>query len=438
MLIAGDANQAVVGMDAKGNSLIVSDQQGTFIARSFSASRRLGPTQVVWPQSMGGTVNYVRLIVSPDGYALMLWQARNGDQYARMRYPSGQLGPLDKLTNLGLPGNYYAVLDAVLSGNGRATLLLLADNNSSGTYLSELYIQRLAADGTLDSPIPVAEDNPSTIVGLVSAQPNLLALDPAGNVVISWLQGPSTGACCNQVMISTLSTGGTLSPATPVTPSDTEVSDGFRVLIARSGMRTFVWQHILDAQNSRLAQEIQYRTMTPAGALGPVRTISPVFVWNPDTNRGVQLGGLFAQPFASNALVVWLTNPAHTSTMSKRIVSQGTAGATQTLVSGTGLPSKRRPIQPQPGDGPLIGDSTRALALWQVAAPSTHPGATYYWGVQGRTISSKGKVGPLTSPFPTGEVNPFADTIIAAAMNDGGRTAVISNTYHGLEITTGG
>jgi hypothetical protein len=430
-------------MDAHGNSLVVWDQKGTFRARSFSASGRLGATQVVWPRSMGAAYES-RLIVSPSGQALMLWRRdRDGAPYLRTRSPSGQLGPLEQ--PLGVRVNPSSLIDAVITPGGRATLLISTQTHSSAGYGGLLYVEQIEANGALDPPVTVADVNPPGDLETLNPISGTIGADSRGDVVISWLQA-TTVQGTPQLWTRTLSASGVLGSAIQVqTLACCLLNPPYAVTVTPSGKTTFVWE-FTQLRGDGGGEQVQARAMTAGGALGQVRNISPVYTsryttHNSDGFYGLQLGGLFASPLGNDAAVVgWITYGPQSSAFYERRISQSGLASSKTIVAdatGNELPNKRHPVTAQPTQGELVAGGDSALAVWTIAGPSTHPAAFYDWGLLGRSVSGTGNLGPVKTVFDPGQLNPFVPSNVDVAMNASGRAVAIANSYHGLAITTG-
>jgi hypothetical protein len=98
--------------------------------------------------------------------------------------------------------------------------------------------------------------------GAVSSQPDV-AVDDSGGAVLAWRQFTQAGRSAPRVQARARSAAGALSPIRDLSPILTKVED-VRVAVDSDGDAVFVWQ----AYNG--ANQIQARTRTAAGVLGPL------------------------------------------------------------------------------------------------------------------------------------------------------------------------
>jgi hypothetical protein len=417
-----------VGIGANGGSLVFWQHGRAFELRAVSASGHLGPTQTVWPRSMGetGVVNgsTALLVVAPDLSAAMLWTANSGSSYVRTRSPSGALGPLRRLANLG----HAIPTGIVVAPGGRATVLMSAFTHHEGENL--VYLQQLEPNGRLDQPVRVAFTGGQTFAESAS-----IALDQAGTAILTWTTiGLNDTVCCARVWTRTLSAGGKVGPTVAVSPPGDDADNGFTgaspsVTVAPNGLRTFVWTSVQLPLTNAPVGYVQARTMTAHGVLGPVRTISPsIPLQNPfDGPRSGNASDAISVQLAAvasgrgTAIASWIIDSDRGAVFYERSVTPARIGAIGRIVSGAYMANT----------GQVVAGAHGGLAVWQSVRNLTTNLKT---GIEFRSVSSTGKLGAVQTAL---KLHPAADSVsvsVAAAMNASGRAVAVTNSRTGLVI----
>jgi hypothetical protein len=362
------------------------------------------------------------LAVAADSSAGMIWPAAHGSAYVRVRSPSGQLGPLRRLANL---GNAIPTAIAVAPG-GRVTVLMSAFTHHEGENL--VYLQQLEPSGRLDRPRRIAYTDSRSF-----AESGVIAIDPAGNAIVTWTTGQyNDTVCCARVWTRTLFTTGKLGPAVAVSPPSDDADNGFTgatpgVAVASNGVLTFVWTSMqLPLANLPVAH-VEARTMTPRGAMGPVRTISPGY--HMDTisptsrsGRGIDLVEPKVVAFASGtAIVNWTIQGNRSAAFYERSVSRTRAGPIRPIVTGGYAAQSAQ----------LLAGAHTALEIWPSARNQANQFET---GIQTRTVSPVGQLGPVQTALPPQRAPDTLSASVAAAMNTNGRAVAVTVDRSGLVI----
>jgi hypothetical protein len=126
-----------------------------------------------------------------------------------------------------------------------------------------------------------------------------VAVDADGDAVIAWTQISTVGAEQGTVKARTLSKTGVLGPIKTISTSGTgALAEFVQVDMRPTGETVFVWQF---AQRN-IEGQIQYRTMSSTGALSSIRTASRLESSFPDFSMASNGAGLiswiYADPFA--------------------------------------------------------------------------------------------------------------------------------------------
>jgi hypothetical protein len=456
-----DAPQATV--DAHGNTFVVWRANHAFLGRSVSSAGVRGSTKVVWPSStgaVGGEFGNL-LFGSSTGHALMAWSTDSGRLFVRTRAPSGQLG---RLTNLSAPagGTNLGLIDAAVAPNGTSTLLLSAEMHttppraSEPYYFEALYAEQVSPEGSVGAPLLVDQGTQTFGVSPINPQQRLLAVGPSGVVHITWVRGPQSGeGCCNRLWTRSIMTDGRLGPASPISPTGTDVSEvsvgeGAQVVLGRGGRLVFVWRHLFDQHGNHFQEDIEARSESPSGVPGKVETLSPRFTTNDRRETqggqpsGVQLGSLTALPSGKGALVAYTTASQRCAArctaptryeLVERQVSGAQAGSAHTLVRSTSADNDGGLSQALPiaWTGAFVGSGSAALAIWQTRVGRDD---TLGIGTGAASISSNGRPVALPSAFAAGTLT-SSYSATAAAVGETGKEVVIGSTgRHGLELVS--
>jgi hypothetical protein len=383
---SGDANEAQVAIDGKGNALVVWGRSDGFhgriqLRRRF-ASGSLSPVQTLSPAHRGASQPQVAL--DGNGNALVVWTLWNGNNHVvqlRRRSASGTLGPVQTLSGLGIDA-YGPQVAIDLHGNA---VVVWTGAEQAGPY--RIQLRRRSASGTLGS------------IGTLSpggaAYPQL-AMDVNGNALVVWTHYDGT---YDRIQLRRHSTAGSLSAVQTLSPAGGDAS-GPQVAIDRNRNAVVVWSGV---------RGIQLRSRSAAGGLSAVQTLSAaggdlpqvaingngaaLVAWQGydgatpriGLRRRSATGGLNAVQMlspagleayrpqlaidaANNALVVWQLFDATglASIQLRRRTALGHLGVVQTL-SKPG---------PRASDPPVVIDARRsALAVW-----SHYDGTT--WRIQ--------------------------------------------------------
>lgn len=293
-----------------------------------------------------------RVAVDASGNAVMTWirsldEFENGDWkiQARRRSATGVLGPI-----LTVAGSNYNVVYPRVAVNpvGQA---MLAWASSDGTRF-RIQARTLSATGVL-GPI-------KTISRRGNAREPEVAIDANGNAAFIW-EIPLPGG--KQIQARTLSATGILGPLLRLSPAN-KYSSSARVGIDTDGDVIFSWAYFTGAFYS-----VQARTLSAAGVLGSVLTLSPA---GQDTGPPE----LAVQPNGSAVFVWW----ADGEIQARRLFSTGALGPIKTI-------SPSSPFNQLDSDV-AVDRRGRAVFTW-----SFYNGTSYQ--VQARTLSARDVLGPM-------------------------------------------
>jgi hypothetical protein len=459
--VAPGASLARVVTDQRGNSLIFWNRHGTFFVRPFSWAGALGVTQVVWPSAMGavqGQDGYVSAVYgSRNGQVLMTWQ-RERDQafFMRTRSRTGVLGPLlQPAAPSG--GKNLIIVDGLVANDGTATVLFIVEMHATPTggtpypFLA-LYLQQILPTGASSPPVLIDEGNSSyDVTSEASQEGKVLGVDDAGNVDMLWLRTPNAGgACCTQLWSRSYSSAGLLSPAQSVSPANTNVlfyNQPAYLTVDGSGTQTFVWRRPFDLSATHTQQDIEARSKTATGILGPVLTLSPILT-SYDTlpeQTGTQLFDLFVRTLANGAAIGETRSfepcarsscyPRTRYAFLERSVMGDRAGANHTLATNTAAAfdySRVHNVLPDAGTGQLESGGDRALAIWLTQVVRV-PGR-FGIGLSAASISRGGRLSPATTLFAAGTLTSSYISYGAAVGANDREVVAAATVRHGLQV----
>lgn len=260
----GDGEQQQLAMDANGNSLAVwtmSDFTGDggeigIQARTISPNGVVGAPKLISPGAFEGTEPAVD--VTPSGDALIAWAGTRNDAAdaqigIRRVSATGQLGDVEAISFVGQSAQSPRVaVDA--AGNA-----IVAWRRSDGTSM-RVQSRVVAADGTL-GPLMTLSAAGQDANGLE------LAADDAGNGVVVWRRSDGTNS---RIEARTMTTAGALGPVSLLSERGRSAVTPVAAPLG-GGLSRVAWLR----QDTAGDYRTQTRTVSAAGVLGPVRTLSP-------------------------------------------------------------------------------------------------------------------------------------------------------------------
>jgi hypothetical protein len=232
-------------------------------ARERSATGALSPVQTL--SAAGQDAFAPQVAVDPQGDAVFTWRRFVGTNWriqARERSATGALSPVQTLSGAGQDAFGPEV------GIDRAGDAVFTWQRSDGTY-RRIQARSLSTAGVLGPVQTLSAEGRN-------AQHPQIAVNRHGEAVSTW-EGfvPSSSGCCTRIQARTRSPAGVLSPIRIVSPPHDSSQDMTtpQVGVDAQGNAVFTWRFI--QFDFRDESSIQARTLSSAGGLGPVRTLSP-------------------------------------------------------------------------------------------------------------------------------------------------------------------
>jgi hypothetical protein len=325
------------------------------------------------------------LAVDATGRSVIGWHRFDGvaDRVeARTRSAAGALGATQSLSTVGQAATQNQV---AIDANGKGVLVWLRSNVAEA--------RTITAAGALGPVMALS--------GFGAAAPQV-AVDAAGNAVFVWQQSGGV------IQMRTLSAAGVLGVTTAVSAAG---QDAFRPQVAMNaaGTAALTWD-----RSDGAVFRIQARSLSPAGVLSGVRTLS----------AGGQ-DAFYAQAavdVAGDATFTWYRFDGTDARVQARSVSAaGVLSGVRTL-SAAG----------QSAQFPEVGVDANgnALVTW-------HRSDGVNLRVQSRTVSTAGVMGPLltlsdagqSALFPQLAVTPGGDAVLTWYRSDGANNRVQARTH---------
>jgi hypothetical protein len=376
----------------------------------------------------GRHASYPEVAVDPDGDAVFVWQRLDGTMdcgvgsprscsriEARARSSSGVLSAVQTLT---APAHdaYYPKLGVDPSGTAIFTW-------------QELYSRTRArsADGTL-TPVQV----------LTTGGRPQVAVDQNGTAVYTWLRRDDTTDCngggCYRAQTRTRSAAGVLGPIQTLSPGGRNAFNP-QVGVDQNGNAVFVW-----GRNDMTADcpsypppdgcaRIQARSLSAAGVLGPVHTLSAP---GQDAGRDFDI----AVAPSGDAIFAWFRpdgtttcgTPACPRVQTRVLSATGTLGTTQTV-----SPAAQTGYDPHVG----VDQSGNAVFIWQYNDNTTDCFGSYCYRIATRARSAAGTLSPAQTLSPPAQiaglsqiaVDQAGDAVIAWQSRDGTTSCTSSGCY---------
>jgi hypothetical protein len=335
----------------------------------------------------GQNARAASLAVDDVGDAVFAWRRFDGSDdriQAQTRSAAGVLGPVRSLSAAGQPafGNQVAI-----DGAGDAVITWLRNDGTDDIAQA----RRLSAAGVVGPILNLAP------AGQDAVDPHVAA-DFAGNAVFTWRRWDGAN---DRVYARTLSAAGVVGPVMTLSAGGQDAIQP-RVAMDANGDTAFLWTR--GALGSR---RIQARSLSPAGVLSAIRTLSA-------TGQDAYPGDVAVDP-AGNATFVWYR-------------FNGTEYVIQTrAVSAAGVPSAPLTIS-DPGEfayEPKVGVDAagNAVFAWYRSDGSN-------WRVQTRTLSAAGVLGAVGTLSAAGQdavfahigVNAAGDAVVGWQRSDGANT----------------
>jgi uncharacterized protein (DUF2147 family) len=341
-----------VVVDGDGDFLFVweRDEAAEFRAqaRTLSAAGTLGAVQMLSPA--GSDARSPHVGVDLDGDAVFAWTREDGtSDRARVRTLSaaGAVGGGQTVSNTGTNGSGPQV---AVDEDGDAVVVWYASDG----FATRLYGRTRSAAGTLGPILTLSDAGQNAWAGQV-------AVDPAGDAVFSWQRSDGSH---ERVQARTLSAAGVLGAVQTLSDAG-ETASNEDVALDADGNAVFTW-HRYDGSHDR----VQARTLSAAGVLGAVRTLSDA--------GGQAYGSRLALDAAGNATIVWQRFDGSNDRVQARTLSSvGTLGLVETL-SAAGEPAYNADV--------AANDDGDAVFAWQ-----RFDGVD--WRIQARTLAASGTLG---------------------------------------------
>jgi hypothetical protein len=362
-----------VGVDAGGNAVFVWPKQVRVEGRTLSAAGDLGPIFSV--SKVGTQVRRPHVAVAPSGAALFVWE-RDVDAFthlieARTLSSSGILGPILILNETGSSGFWPAV---ALDAGGNAVFVWLG---------SGIMARKLSATGKLGPIITVAPDDGVPEV----------AADGDGDAVVVWRGGPG------QIWARSLSAAGDLGPLLQLS-STVDNSGDPKVVINANGDALAVWSELKEKGGSFSIGRIKARTLSAAGALGPILTLSRK---GPDAEDDPEV----AVNAVGDAVLVWQESESGKDrVLARKLSASGVLGPIQMVFHSEGRTLSYPAV--------AIGAGGDAVVVWYSYKQRLR--------TEARTLSAGGTLGPVQTIWqgklyslgaPSVAVNPDGDHAVA-------------------------
>jgi hypothetical protein len=211
--------------------------------------------------------------------------------------------------------------------------------------------------------------------------PPQIGMDASEKTIIVWgRQDGTTPDCCRRIQLRVRSATGALSPLQVLSAGGQNATSP-QISVAPNGYAVIVWSRF-DASGPGCCERIQVRTRSPAGTLGPIRTISSLNAGEHSDDPEV------AMDPSGNAVFVWErfipTSPGCCRVIDTRALSAtGTLSAVQTL----SVPSVNA------GDVRLGMDANGNAVFAWLRSDQTAPGCCNR--VQARARSAAGTLSPV-------------------------------------------
>jgi hypothetical protein len=316
--------------------------------RTLSAAGALGSVQTISPA--GWDAFYPHVNADSDGDALFVWQRSDGvGDRARVRPLSaaGTIG-VGQTMSTGATDSYGP--RAAVDEDGDAVLLWYASDGAD----VRLYGRTRSAAGALGPVLPISGAGEPAFAGQV-------AVDPAGNAVFTWYRFDGTNF---RVEARTLPAGGALGGVQSISDAGQHAYDP-QVALDVNGNAVITWQ-----RNDGVNNRVQTRTLSAAGVLGNVRTLS-------DAGEPAW-GSRVALDSAGNAVIVWHRSDGnHDRVQARTMSSVGTLGLVLTLSAG-GEDAWMADV--------AANDAGDAVFVWQRFD-------SIDWRIEARTLSASGNLG---------------------------------------------
>jgi hypothetical protein len=406
-----------VSVASNGSSVIAWAQGSRHCAiklRARSASGHLGATQMVTAPGERSVECGFQAKGAANGTAVIIWRHADdssnrspGPYFVRVRFPSGALGPIQQLANL---GKQYAVVDLAVDSHGRATILLAAQTNAMPAT-STVYVQRVEPDGVVDAPATVASLDGVGRLWSLDPERASVGVDRAGDVVLTWVQ-TDVASRDPQFWARVLFSSGTFGPAIEVATANTPDANlpAHTIVVAPDGRTVLDW-----GERETNDPTVLERTMNLDGTLGPIKPI------------GRSVDGVV--PFANGAA----TSVGITTGMNRlveRVFTPGHVGRSR-IVASSGC----RGCGIQIDD--LMSRAGHAWVFWMTDAPyhclRCYQGVKYT--IQARSVSDTGFLGPIELVRTDGFPGPAGPTFAGLDINSNGDAVLVLRERHGEYVT---
>jgi hypothetical protein len=326
-------------------------------ARARSSTGTLSPIQNL--SAAGQDAQNPQVAVDGAGNAVFTWSRFDGHDeriQARARTAAGALSPVQTLS--AAEQNAYSP-QVALDAAGNAVFIW---HRSDGAT-HRIQARARSSTGTL-SPVQTL-----SAAGQHASHPQV-AVEDDGDAIFTWSRFDGTNS---RIQARARSAGGTLSPVQTLSPAGQNTANA-QVAVEDDGDASFTWALDDDTDPGLCCVRIQARARTAAGALSPVRTLSPAGqnAWD-DPQVGVDADG--------DAVFTWSRfDGANYRIQARARSTTGALSPVQTL-SAAGQTA----LHPQVA----VDDAGDAVFTWQRL-----DGSNPRFRVQARTRSAAGVLGP--------------------------------------------
>lgn len=251
-----------ITVSSTGTDVVVTDSlTGSLILQAPVASVASGMTAAGWSAQDADVAYDPDVAVSSAGVGLIAWSEKVGGNYViRTRFlDNGDTAPVT--VNVSTAGD-ASDPKVAFDGSGNALLVWMQYQNARATIWGSRYA---ASTRNWSTPVQISAQNPAADV-----RPPVLAVDNAGDAVVTWIQGDGRVNHFDAWAAFFAASGGQMQWSAPVLISDgvNSVRDS-RVALNATGQGLLVWQlEQDDGSTSNGPADIWGRTVTAAGVLG--------------------------------------------------------------------------------------------------------------------------------------------------------------------------
>jgi hypothetical protein len=357
-LASSHANSPSVASDADGDAIAIWRREvgsnWRIQARTVSADGALGPIQTLSGPDVDASSP--RVASDAGGDAIAVWGTSNYRIQARTISAAGVLGPIRTLSAAGQPA-----IGAEVASDADGDAVAVWERSDGLDWRAQA--RTISAAGVL-GPIRTLSRSGGSAAGA------LIASGADGDALAVW--GRSDGSN-HRVQARSISPPGVLGPIRTLSRAGDRASAA-GIASAANGDAIAIWRRFDSATSNR----VQARTISAAGALGPIQTLSAAG----ESDFPPQI----ASDADGDAVAVWGFRGYRIQ--ARTISSAGVLGPIEVLSDPDGTPTVLPEVASDGNGG--------AIAVWL-----GHDGSHYR--IQARTISAASTLGPIQTLSPAGK-----------------------------------